>query len=130
MNLSVVVIYSIVDSSINTFTSSLRPFDLKTRVSTITESFCFNKEPLILLIFLLVPFWQKKWAAKKGLFWVLLIYSWFNASFNFLRSFWGIRNKRPEVLQNKFLYISSLNWPRSAVKVFLKNCQKNLNLQS
>ena len=34
MNLSVVVIYSIVDSSINTFTSSLRPFDLKTRVST------------------------------------------------------------------------------------------------
>ena len=51
INLSVVIIYSIVDSIIHAFSSSLRPFDSKRRVSTIIESFWFNKEGLMLLIF-------------------------------------------------------------------------------
>ena len=42
---------SIVDSIINSFSSSLRPFDPKRKVSTIIESFWFNKQRLILLIF-------------------------------------------------------------------------------
>ena len=51
MNLSVVIIYSIVDSIIHAFSSSLTPFDLKRSVSSIVESFWFNKERLMLLIF-------------------------------------------------------------------------------
>ena len=51
MNLSVVITYSIAGSIIHVFSSSLRPFDPKRRVSTISESFWFNKEHLILLIF-------------------------------------------------------------------------------
>ena len=43
--------YSIVDSIIHEFSSSFRPFDSKSRVSTIIESFWFNKERLMLLIF-------------------------------------------------------------------------------
>ena len=39
MNLSVVLIYLIVDSIIRAFSSSLRPSDPKKRVSTIIESF-------------------------------------------------------------------------------------------
>ena len=46
-----VVIYSIVGSIIHVFSSSFRPFDPKRRVSTIIESFRFNKERLMLLIF-------------------------------------------------------------------------------
>ena len=42
MNLSVVIKYSIVDSIINAFSSSLLPFDPRRRVSTIIESFWFN----------------------------------------------------------------------------------------
>ena len=51
INLSVVIIYSIADSIIPVFSSLLRPFDPKRRVSTIIESFSLNKERLILLIF-------------------------------------------------------------------------------
>ena len=51
MNLSVVTRHSIVDSIIHAFSSSLRPFDPKKTVSTIIESFWFNKERLMLLIF-------------------------------------------------------------------------------
>ena len=51
MNLPVVIIYSIFDSIIQAFSSSLRPFDPKRRVSTIIESFWFNKERLMLIIF-------------------------------------------------------------------------------
>ena len=51
INLSVVIIYSIVDSIIYAFSSSFRPVDPRRRVSTITESFWFNKERLMLLIF-------------------------------------------------------------------------------
>ena len=47
VNLSVVMIYSIVDSIIKAFSSSFKPFDPKRRVSTIIESFWFNKEPLM-----------------------------------------------------------------------------------
>ena len=50
MNLSVVIMYSIIDSIINVFSSSLKPFDTKKKVSTIIESFWFNKERLMLLI--------------------------------------------------------------------------------
>ena len=39
MNLSLVIIYSIVDSIIHAFSSSLRPFDPKRRVSAIIETF-------------------------------------------------------------------------------------------
>ena len=39
MNVSVVLIYLIVDSIIHAFSSSLRPSDPKKRVSTIVESF-------------------------------------------------------------------------------------------
>ena len=46
-----VIIYSIVDSVIHAFSSSFRAVDLKRRVSTIIESFWFNKERLMLLIF-------------------------------------------------------------------------------
>ena len=45
------IIYSIVDSIIHAFSSSFKPVDPKRRVSTITESFWFNKEHLMLLIF-------------------------------------------------------------------------------
>ena len=48
MNLSMVIIYSIVDSIIHAFSLSFRPFDPKKRLSTITESFWFNKERLML----------------------------------------------------------------------------------
>ena len=51
MNLSVVIIHSIVDSIIHAFSSSFRPFIPKRRVSTMTESFWFNKERLMLPIF-------------------------------------------------------------------------------
>ena len=51
INLSVVIIYSIVDSIIYAFSSSFRPVDPRRRVSTITESFWLNKERLMLLIF-------------------------------------------------------------------------------
>ena len=51
INFSVVIIYSIVDSIIHAFSSSLRPFDSKRRVSTIIESFWFNKEGLMLPFF-------------------------------------------------------------------------------
>ena len=47
MNLFVVKIYSFVDSIVNTFSSSLRRFDRKREVSTIIESFWFNKERLM-----------------------------------------------------------------------------------
>ena len=50
MNLSVVIIYSIFDCIINAFSSSLRPFDPKRRVSSIIESLWFNKERLMLLV--------------------------------------------------------------------------------
>ena len=39
MNLSVVIIYSIVDSIIHAFCSSFRPVDPKRRVSTIIDRF-------------------------------------------------------------------------------------------
>ena len=42
--------YSIIDSIINVFSSSLKPIDTKKKVSTIIESFWFNKERLMLLI--------------------------------------------------------------------------------
>ena len=51
MNLSGVITYSIVDFIIHAFSSSLRPFDPKRGVSTIIESFWFNKERLMLIIF-------------------------------------------------------------------------------
>ena len=51
MNLSVVIIYSIGDSIIHAFSSPLRPFDPKRRVSTIIESFWLNKEHLMLIFF-------------------------------------------------------------------------------
>ena len=50
MNISVAIMYSIVDSIINAFSSSLRQFDPKRRVSTIIESFSFHKERLRLLL--------------------------------------------------------------------------------
>ena len=46
-----VIIYSTVESIINAFSLLLRPFDPKRRVSTIIESFWFNKERLMLIIF-------------------------------------------------------------------------------
>ena len=49
MKLSLVIMYSIVDSIINAFFASLRPFDPKRNVSTVVESFRFNKERLMLL---------------------------------------------------------------------------------
>ena len=51
MNLSVVEIYSIVDSIIHALSSPFRPVDPKRRVLTVIESFWFNKERLMLLIF-------------------------------------------------------------------------------
>ena len=51
VNLSVVIIYSIVDSIIKAFSLSFKPFDPKRRVSTIIESFWFNKELLMQRIF-------------------------------------------------------------------------------
>ena len=51
MNLSVVVIYSIVDSVIKALSLSFKLFDPKRRVSTIIESFWFNKELLMQRIF-------------------------------------------------------------------------------
>ena len=50
MNLSVVIIYLIADFIMHAFSSSFRPFDPRRRVSTIIESFWFNKEQLMLLI--------------------------------------------------------------------------------
>ena len=35
-----------------------------------------------------------------------------------------------EVLEKKFLFILTLNWPRSTMKVFLNNSQEDLNFQS
>ena len=43
INLSVVIIYSIVDSITHAFSSSFRPVDPKRRVSIIIESFWLNK---------------------------------------------------------------------------------------
>ena len=51
MNLSVVVIYSIVDSIIKALSFSFKLFDPKRRVSSIIESFWFNKELLMQRIF-------------------------------------------------------------------------------
>ena len=51
MNLSVVIIYSIVDSIINAFSSSIRSLDPRRRVSTMIESFWLNKESLMLQFF-------------------------------------------------------------------------------
>ena len=51
VNLSVVIIYSIVYSIIDAFFSSFRPFDPERRVSTIIEPFWFKKERLMSLIF-------------------------------------------------------------------------------
>ena len=48
MNLSVVKIYSTVDSFIHAFSSSFRLVDPKRRVSTTIESFWFNKKRLML----------------------------------------------------------------------------------
>ena len=56
MNFSVVIIYLIVDFIIHAFSSSFRLFDPKRRVSTIIESFWFNKERLMLLIFSKIVF--------------------------------------------------------------------------
>ena len=50
MNLVVVIMNSIVDSIINVFSSSLKPFDPKSNVSAIVESSWFNKQRLTLLI--------------------------------------------------------------------------------
>ena len=50
MNLSEVTMQSIVDSIINTFSLSLRPFNPKRNVSTTVAYFWFNKERLTLLI--------------------------------------------------------------------------------
>ena len=47
INLSVVIIYSTVNSIGKAFSPSFKPFDPKRRVSTIIESFWFNKEPLM-----------------------------------------------------------------------------------
>ena len=61
MNLSVIITYSIVDSIINSFSSSLRPFDPKRRVSTIIKKFWFNKEHFMLLILSKrVSLWSEK----------------------------------------------------------------------
>ena len=61
MNLSVIITYSIVDSIINSFSSSLRPFDTKRRVSTIIKKFWFNKEHFMLLILSKrVSLWSEK----------------------------------------------------------------------
>lgn len=38
-------------------------------------------------------------------------------------------HKSSEVLENTFLYISVLNWPQLALKVFLNNSLDNWNLQ-
>ena len=51
MNFSVAMMYSNVDSFINAFPCSMRPFDPKMNVSTTITSFWFNKERLMLLIF-------------------------------------------------------------------------------
>ena len=48
--LYVVIMHSIVDSIINAFSSLLRSFDPKRRVSPLVESFSFNTERLMLLI--------------------------------------------------------------------------------
>ena len=53
MNLSHVIIYSIVDSIIHAFSSSMRPFDPKKRVFTTIESFWYNEEHLMLIKFFL-----------------------------------------------------------------------------
>ena len=53
MNLSHVIIYSIVDSIIHAFSSSMRPFDPKKRVFTTLESFWYNEEHLMLIKFFL-----------------------------------------------------------------------------
>ena len=47
MNLSVVIIYSVVDSTTNAFFLSLRPFDPKRNVSTIVASYWINKMLLL-----------------------------------------------------------------------------------
>ena len=52
MNLSVIIMYSIVDSTFNAVSLSYWPFDPKRNVSTIVESFWFNEKPLMLLILL------------------------------------------------------------------------------
>lgn len=51
MDLSVVIMHLMDHSVINVFSSSLRLFDPERRVSTIIESFGFNKERLMLLFF-------------------------------------------------------------------------------
>ena len=53
MNLSHVIIYSIVDSIIHAFSSSMGPFDPKKRVFTTIESFWYNEEHLMLIKFFL-----------------------------------------------------------------------------
>ena len=57
MNVFVVRIYSIVDSIIHAFSSSLRPFDPKRRVSTIIKYFSFN----FFLWFEQFEQWTKNW---------------------------------------------------------------------
>ena len=57
MNRSAIIIYSIVDSIIHSFSSQLRPFDPKRRVSTLTESFWVTKERLLFLFFQRVFLW-------------------------------------------------------------------------
>ena len=47
MDLSVVIIYSIVDSVINAFAFSLRSFNPNRNVSTLVASFRFHKKRLI-----------------------------------------------------------------------------------
>ena len=61
-----IVIYSIIDSIIHAFSSSLRLFDPERRVSTIIESFGFNKERLMLLFFSKIVFFiWVIWAVEK-----------------------------------------------------------------
>ena len=50
MNVSVVIIYSIVNTVIHAFSSSFKSFDPKRRVPTTIEPFWLNKERLMLLI--------------------------------------------------------------------------------
>ena len=50
LNLFVVIMYSLVDSIINSFSFSLRPFDPKRNVLTVAASICFNNKRLMALI--------------------------------------------------------------------------------
>ena len=50
INISVVIMYLIVDSIVSAFSTSLGPFNQKRKVSAIIESFWLSKKRLMLLI--------------------------------------------------------------------------------